>query len=305
MKNKELYQLSKEFSDIYFYLEGEIKGLDIDRDGAIITIEFRTHSRNKIKFTKRMITGSLVILTDNNFEDFLLTTVFYNPYVDKKLNNSSKYNMWLPKFPYYRVKLSLISINPESFLFLTKNRLHLQIFESKAYFESYVHVMKRLKELIIPDLPFKKELIDKDFSELGIRHLNRNNYFYYNDMILYPYKKRYPKEFSELFDKSQIDAIHNSLINRIALIQGPPGTGKTFVGTILTNILLQNMSKDAQILVVCFTNHALDSFIEDILKYTNNVVRIGGRCQNEKLKNIFWIIKINIILKIISILQKI
>ena len=59
--------------------------------------------------------------------------------------------------------------------------------------------------------------------------------------------------------------------------------GKTFVGTILTNILLQNMSENAQILIVCFTNHALDSFIEDISNYTNDIVRIGGRCQNEKV----------------------
>ena len=282
MSNKELYQLSKEFSNIYFYLEGEITNLDIDREGAIITIEFRTHSRNKIKFTKRMITGSLVILTDNTFENFLLGTVFYNPYVDKKLNNSSKYNIRLPKFPYYKVKLSLININQESFLFLNKNRQHLQIFESKAYFESYVHVMRRLKELNIPYLPFKEELIDGDFRE--IRNQNKNLYFYYNNMILYPQKEYYPKEFVKLFDQSQFMAIKESLVNRIALIQGPPGTGKTFVGTILTNILLQNMSKDSQILVVCFTNHALDSFIEDILNYTNSVVRIGGRCQNEKVE---------------------
>ena len=86
-------------------------------------------------------------------------------------------------------------------------------------------------------------------------------------MLLRPYQRKYPIEFVNLFDNSQLLAIHQSLINKIALIQGPPGTGKTHVGTILTNILLQNMNDDAQILVVCFTNHALDSFIEDILIY--------------------------------------
>ena len=125
MDKKELYQLSKEFSNIYFYLEGEIKGLDLDRDGAIITIEFRTHYKKMIKFTKRMITGSLVILTDNNFENYLLTTVHFNPYVDKKINDKSRAKMWLPKFPYYRIKLSLININQESIEFITKNRQHL------------------------------------------------------------------------------------------------------------------------------------------------------------------------------------
>ena len=284
---KELYQLSKDYSNIYFYLEGEIKGLDLDRDGAIITIEFKTHYNKRIKFTKRMITGSLIILTDNNFENYLLTTVYLNPYVDRKINENPKQRMWLPKFPYYRVKLSLININTESFAFLIKNRQHLQIFESKAYFESYVYVMKRLKELSIPDLPFKNELVDADFSRIKIRHQNESNYLIYyhknKQMILSPYLKRYSIDFQNMFDKSQLKAIHNSLLNRIALIQGPPGTGKTYVGTILTNILLQNISKDAQILIVCFTNHALDSFIEDILNYTDDIVRIGGRCQNEKV----------------------
>ena len=34
-----------------------------------------------------MITGSLVIITDNNFENYLLTTVYLNPYVDRKIND--------------------------------------------------------------------------------------------------------------------------------------------------------------------------------------------------------------------------
>ena len=287
LNTKELYQLSKDFSNIYFYLEGEIKNLELDREGAIITIEFETHYRKSIKFTKRMITGSLIILTDNNFENYLLTTVYLNPYVDRKINDNPKNKMWLPKFPYYRVKLSLININTDSLAFLIKNRQHLQIFESKAYFESYVYVMKRLKELNIPDLPFKNELVDADFTRLKIENHNTHKYLIYNHkgnkMILSPYESKYSKDFQNMFDKSQMRAIHRSLLNRIALIQGPPGTGKTFVGTILTNILLQNMSENAQILIVCFTNHALDSFIEDISNYTNDIVRIGGRCQNEKV----------------------
>ena len=283
MNNKELYQLSKEFSNIYFYLEGEIKGLEIDRDGAIIIIEFRTHYYKNIKFTKRMITGSLVILTDNNFENYLLTTVHFNPYVDKKINDNPKSDMWLPKFPFYRIKLSLNKINNQSISFLAKNRQHLQIFESKAYFESYVHIMKRLKEINYQYLPFKEELVDADFHKLQKADLYGNKYLRYNNMILCPYQNKYSREFINLFDKSQLDAIRNSLINKIALIQGPPGTGKTHVGTTLTDIILQNMNDDAQILVVCFTNHALDSFIEDILKFTDSVVRIGGRCQNEKV----------------------
>jgi len=49
------------------------------------------------------------------------------------------------------------------------------------------------------------------------------------------------------------------------------------------------LKKDSKILVVCFTNHALDQFLENILKYNVNeddIVRIGGRCKNENIKKL-------------------
>ena len=286
MDKKELQKLSRTYSDLYFYLKGEIIFVDINRDGVILTMDFIAPTPRKIKFTKRMITGSLIILTDNNYENYLLTTVYYNPYVDKKINegNNKQKKLRIPKLPYYRIQLSLVNINPQSFLFLVQNRKNLQIFESKAYFESYIHIMKRLKEINIPDLPFKNELIDANFNRLIMRHVDENYYYKYNDIYLNPIQKIYPQQFRNLLDISQLNAIHKCLLCKIALIQGPPGTGKTHVGTILANIILQNLKPNSQILVVCFTNHALDSFIEDILKYTDDVVRIGGRCKNEKVK---------------------
>ena len=285
MDKKELQKYSKEFTDIYFYLKGEIIFIDINRDGVILTIDFCPPTPRKIKFTKRMITGSLVILTDNNYDNYLLATVFYNPYVDRKINDGQRQRrINIPKLPYYRVQLSLVNINPQSFFFIIQNRKNLQIFESKAYYESYIHVMRRLKEININDLPFKEELVDANFNRLIMRHVNENYNYKYNNIYLNPYKKLYPSSFRNLLDLSQLSAIHKCLLYKIALIQGPPGTGKTHVGTILTNILLQNLRHDSQILVVCYTNHALDSFIEGILKYTDNIVRIGGRCKNEKVK---------------------
>ena len=287
MDKNDLQKLSKTYSDIYFYLKGEIRRVYIDRDGVILEIEFQAPTQRIIKFTKRMITSSLIILTDDNFEKYLLTTVYYNPYLDKKIKDNQrmrKKSIRMPKHPYYRVQLSLVNINPQSFVFLLQNRKDLQIFESKAYFESYVHIMKRLKEINIPDLPFREELVNANFARLEMRHVTENYYYKYNNMLLNPIKNYYPQQFKDLLDNSQLNAIHKCLKNKIALIQGPPGTGKTHVGTILADIMLQNLNPGAQILVVCFTNHALDSFIEGILKYTDDVVRIGGRCKNEIVK---------------------
>ena len=317
MNYQEIKNTIKKYSDLYFYRDGTINHVDINCCGIIITIDFLGINSRKIKFTKRMITGSLVVLTDNNYSDYLLTTVFYNPYFDKKEKeneNNNKSKIKLPKEPYYRVQLSLVNINAQSYLFLLQNREKLQIFESKAYFESYIHIMKRLQTINVKDLPFKSELIDGNFDNIKIKQ--PDNGYKYNNLRIFPDKKEFPDEFKMLFDESQLKATEITLNNKISLVEGPPGTGKTHFGTIITNILLQNLNnredenekedifkfqdeniyknkkeninkvkdEDAQILVVCYTNHALDQFIEKISNYTNNIVRIGGRCKNEKVK---------------------
>lgn len=62
----------------------------------------------------------------------------------------------------------------------------------------------------------------------------------------------------------------------------PTGTGKTFLGVFLAQIILSSTSE--KILCVCYTNHALDSFLEDMLdKGIANMVRIGGGSKSPKL----------------------
>lgn len=39
------------------------------------------------------------------------------------------------------------------------------------------------------------------------------------------------------------------------------------------------------ILVICYTNHALDQFLEGILPVTDRILRVGGQSKNENLKN--------------------
>ena len=39
------------------------------------------------------------------------------------------------------------------------------------------------------------------------------------------------------------------------------------------------------ILIVCYTNHALDQFLEGMLKFTNKIVRIGGQSRSEVMQN--------------------
>ena len=56
------------------------------------------------------------------------------------------------------------------------------------------------------------------------------------------------------------------------------GTGKSFIGALIAKSIYQFTKK--VIHVVCFTNHALDQFLEDLLDIgipANDMVRLGGK----------------------------
>lgn len=57
----------------------------------------------------------------------------------------------------------------------------------------------------------------------------------------------------------------------------------------IAKVLLHNISAwnktGSPILVVCFTNHALDQFLEGIhLFHSDGIVRVGGRSKSEKIQ---------------------
>lgn len=85
------------------------------------------------------------------------------------------------------------------------------------------------------------------------------------------------------FDTSQLQALQHSLSSRVALVQGPPGTGKTFTGVALCKLILKHSS--ATILCVCYTNHALDQFLEALMDQgITEIVRIGSRSKSKRLE---------------------
>lgn len=99
----------------------------------------------------------------------------------------------------------------------------------------------------------------------------------------------WPDKGSLGFNESQMRAFKLALTKQFAVIQGPPGTGKTFVGLKIARALLENVSlwkngKDnSPILMVSYTNHALDQFLEGLLPMPG-IVRVGGRSKSQKLE---------------------
>ena len=102
MNYKEIKNTTKNFSDLYFYINGDINYIEMNSYGVIITLDFLGINTKKLVFTKRMITGSLIILTDNDYTDYLLTKVFYNPYFDIKENENieKKCKIKIPNKPF-------------------------------------------------------------------------------------------------------------------------------------------------------------------------------------------------------------
>ncbi|KAJ5849332.1 hypothetical protein N7534_008021 [Penicillium rubens] len=88
-------------------------------------------------------------------------------------------------------------------------------------------------------------------------------------------------------DYGQCHGLIAALTREYALIQGPPGTGKSYLGVKVVQALLE-IKKNANlkpIIVMCYTNHALDQFLKHLLDVgIQKVIRIGGRSQAPELE---------------------
>ncbi|KAF8867865.1 P-loop containing nucleoside triphosphate hydrolase protein [Gymnopilus junonius] len=84
-------------------------------------------------------------------------------------------------------------------------------------------------------------------------------------------------------DPSQADAVVDTLTREVSLIQGPPGTGKSFTGVEILRVLQAN--EIGPILMIAFTNHALDHMLGSVLDagITSKIVRLGRRSNDERI----------------------
>jgi hypothetical protein len=205
------------------------------------------------------------------------------------------------------------------------NLLALQLFKSDEFpLQNYIiNVSTDIKNLShltyyttydLSDLALSLGKIDKEMMESIIKSLTQSDFYNKNltfiDKIEPHLKEKnqlkqnqlknvcvskgllWPKASVLGVDDSQYEAIKAALTKELVIIQGPPGTGKTYVGLRIVQILLRNRiiwntrSSHSPILVVCYTNHALDQFLEGMVpfcKIINGIVRIGGRCQSDIL----------------------
>ncbi|MCJ1330602.1 hypothetical protein MMC10_007287 [Thelotrema lepadinum] len=94
-------------------------------------------------------------------------------------------------------------------------------------------------------------------------------------------------------DEAQAASLIDALTHRLSLIQGPPGTGKSYTGVAILKVLLarkklQKLNKNfGPILCICYTNHALDQLLEDVLDsgITTQLIRVGSQSKSDRLKD--------------------
>ncbi|KAF8523922.1 P-loop containing nucleoside triphosphate hydrolase protein [Hysterangium stoloniferum] len=143
---------------------------------------------------------------------------------------------------------------------------------------AYEPILKALQEK--KDIPFSQELLfwsegnstrPPESAPLKLIHALKSDPS--QDLQVYLSTSKSIK-----LDKAQAVSFLTGLTQKVSLIQGPPGTGKSFIGALLAKALHKYTTQ--KILVVCFTNHALDQFLEDLMDIgipDSCMVRLGGK----------------------------
>ena len=276
-------------SDLRLYYGVHILGL-VTHDGIDHVLQFDISKLKSVKwdFSKRLIFGSLVCLSKDGFESIAIATISNRDPKDLKHGH--------------------VNVNVKSGLDIVFNSTSSDEFvmaETVAYYESYCHVLEGLQEMY-ENLPLQEHIVSCDKNLKPPKYLLSGMSSPSYDLGAFMKAKcsvevpvlittKWPSSDKMCLNQSQREAAKMALTKRLAVIQGPPGTGKTYVGLKVVETILKNQVSEPQtdsiskirnpILVVCYTNHALDQFLEGILQFCENgIVRVGGRSKSNCLE---------------------
>ncbi|CAH0715751.1 unnamed protein product, partial [Brenthis ino] len=243
--------------------------------GYLVDIAWNERLNNKSVNLKKyasnkwLMCGSLLLFTSDNFQNILFASV-----LDSNLDLLSQ--------GYITVTFQ----NPVPHEIFSEQYL---MVESEVFFEPYHRVLKVLQTLPSNDLPMKRYILDVQKETMPPAYLksgkiysilNQNN----KEILFSAISDSWPSEKHFGLDKSQMEAYKFALSKEFAVIQGPPGTGKTFLGIKVASTLLRNLSLiGTPMLIICYTNHALDQFLEGIIKVTSDVIRLGHQSKSKIL----------------------
>uniref|UniRef100_A0A8D3C3X8 Zinc finger, NFX1-type containing 1 n=1 Tax=Scophthalmus maximus TaxID=52904 RepID=A0A8D3C3X8_SCOMX len=256
---------AKHFDNFYVYFDTRLVVLNCTNTGLAYTVQFDIKPLKSVPWqnSKRLLNGSLVCLSCDHFESFLFATVS-----DRDLKDLTKGQVQIMFTEESRLKLADIQ----------KDQVFLMI-ESTAFFEAYRYVLEGLQEQAVNSLPFQRYIVECSTNVQPPAYLRRQDKYDLSSIAEPKYQKStvpfrcleagaWPKMEVLGLDESQMKALRLALTKELAIIQGPPGTGKTHVGLKIARALLNNGALwgnkfgTGTMLIVCYTNHALDQFLE-------------------------------------------
>lgn len=281
----------RKLHDIKVYENVIIIEPNCSENGTLYLIQFDVSKFQRCNWehSKKLLFGSLLGLSCDGFDTLMFATVA----------NRDPVNLQEGKI---EVKFQ----NNSNILPHCKCTVFTMV-ESVAYYEGCCHVLQSLQTAEAETMPFTSYLVSNQCDEVLSPQYLRDGSSVYDlgdlngkDAILF--HKSPPRSSSDVLDftqwpsvdglqldQSQYTAVQMALTQEVAVIQGPPGTGKTYIGMKIVQTLIRNRAiwdphKHSPILIICFTNHALDQFLEgiiDLFDVSPKVVRVGGRCKNE------------------------
>ena len=300
-------------NDVYIYNDIYIISPVCTLEGLCYNVQFdtsRMRQHRSWEHSKRLLFGSLLCFTTDHFAQ----VVYFATVTNRDAAELQK-GIFQVKFEHSLEMLQYI------------RKAKFVVAESKAFFEASRHILRSLQTAEVDTMPFTRYLVlnqpkpvnppkylDSGSVQYNLKWLSKNCYkrrrHYSTDRTIDVLDNHQWPSTSDPeieLDQSQLDAIKMALTQEIAVIQGPPGTGKTYIGYKIVQTLLENRRvwdphNTSPILVMCYTNHALDQFLEGIIDHEISgydsdeesvlspgtrrpkIVRIGGRSQNEKIQ---------------------
>eukprot|EP00457_Paulinella_chromatophora_P000155 gb/GEZN01000155.1/.p1 GENE.gb/GEZN01000155.1/~~gb/GEZN01000155.1/.p1 ORF type:complete len:2053 (-),score=236.01 gb/GEZN01000155.1/:129-6287(-) len=282
------------------------------QEGLVIYVSFLPPGRIRWEHSKKLIYGSLVCLSDDNFKsEPLWATVAERELYQlnakippRNIDTNQHNNKQLFIAPDNRPAIGLKIIKGDMqrvWDCLNESTTGFLLYEStSAFFLPYNAVITALQGLAktTPDppaelLPFVRQLVDlepavklpsylrpgREYKMPCFRNPNDTK-----EKISFDVTSAWPSHLETSLDSSQQAALRQILTKEVALVQGPPGTGKTHTALQALQVMLLNLPVGHTIFLLAYTNHALDQLVRGVLKFETSVIRVGGCSEDPDLE---------------------
>lgn len=286
--------------ELYVYKDVRIVGSEVKNFNLIHNIRLNLPKSFKAENSKRLLFGNFVCFSNDNFKTVLFGSVAErSPEMLKKGILGIKFDSEVKKISYTNFTMvesrsyfiaykhvlkALQKITEDAFPmeeFIVDVETDMSLPEYLDYASSYdlqcIHSKSMMKASEVHNELFhlRNTATEEYVNVPALRQVHITE-----DILFWPSCENLK------IDKSQRRALRSALTSKLAIIQGPPGTGKTFLGLKIAQILLHNShywkggGEKLPILVVCYTNHALDQFLEGMVQFTQSLVRVGSRTKS-------------------------